>query len=356
MSDEVPPDESTGGVRGRLGDVAGAVVGSVGGAAVEGVDPNALIDRVDVNALLDRVDVNRLLDRVEVDRLLDRADIDRLLERVDVNALIDEADIDRILQRVDVDQIAARLDLEELLRRAKVPELIADSTSQVGGALLDVVRRQAVGLDAVVMRGVMRLLRRDPATQPSGPPRLVGRAEGQPTSPDAETGAYEVTGRYAGPITRMAANAADVATAISSFTLFSAGLTYVLVVVLGLDVETGDRTGPLWLGALVAYLFAYGWLSFAIAGRTPAMVVMGLRVVTRDGDPLTARQAALRVIALPISSLIFGLGFLGLLVDRERRGLHDLIAGTTVVYDWGGRTASLPTPLGRWLEQQDVDA
>jgi hypothetical protein len=43
----------------------------------------------------------------------------------------------------------------------------------------------------------------------------------------------------------------------------------------------------------------------------------------------------------PLSFLLFGLGFLGILVQRERRALHDLIAGTAVVYSWDARAARL---------------
>jgi uncharacterized RDD family membrane protein YckC len=56
---------------------------------------------------------------------------------------------------------------------------------------------------------------------------------------------------------------------------------------------------------------------------------------------------------LPVSTLLFGVGFLGLFLQRERRGLHDLAAGSAVVYDWGDRPASLPTPLGDWLSRHD---
>jgi hypothetical protein len=43
----------------------------------------------------------------------------------------------------------------------------------------------------------------------------------------------------------------------------------------------------------------------------------------------------------PLSFLLFGLGFLGILVQREHRALHDLIAGTAVVYSWDARAARL---------------
>ena len=43
----------------------------------------------------------------------------------------------------------------------------------------------------------------------------------------------------------------------------------------------------------------------------------------------------------PLSFLFFGLGFLGILVQREHRALHDLIAGTAVIYSWDARAARL---------------
>jgi uncharacterized RDD family membrane protein YckC len=81
------------------------------------------------------------------------------------------------------------------------------------------------------------------------------------------------------------------------------------------------------------------------------MAIVGLRIVSRAGEPLSGRRAFLRVLTLPLSLVLLGLGLLGIVFDRERRALHDLIAGSTVVYDWGDRMATMPTPLARWLAQ-----
>jgi hypothetical protein len=43
----------------------------------------------------------------------------------------------------------------------------------------------------------------------------------------------------------------------------------------------------------------------------------------------------------PLSFLLFGLGFLGILVQREHRARHDLIAGTAVICAWYARAARL---------------
>lgn len=159
-------DEPTRRRKGPLSRLAGAVTGRV----VDVVDPDAVIDQVDVNHLLERVDIDRLLERVDVNALLDRVDIDRLMDRVDVNRLVGRVDVDALLQNVD---------LEAAVRRAGIPEIVAESTGEVAGSAIDLVRRQLVGLDIVADRLVNRILRRDPATQPTGPAKLL--------SPESET-------------------------------------------------------------------------------------------------------------------------------------------------------------------------
>jgi uncharacterized RDD family membrane protein YckC len=48
-----------------------------------------------------------------------------------------------------------------------------------------------------------------------------------------------------------------------------------------------------------------------------------------------------RTLAFPLSFLLLGLGFAGILLGRDRRALHDSIAGTAVVYAWDARAARL---------------
>jgi uncharacterized RDD family membrane protein YckC len=71
------------------------------------------------------------------------------------------------------------------------------------------------------------------------------------------------------------------------------------------------------------------------------MAVLGVQVVRADGYVLDPWRGALRALAFPLSFLFLGLGFLGILVQRERRALHDLIAGSAVVYAWDARAARL---------------
>ena len=49
----------------------------------------------------------------------------------------------------------------------------------------------------------------------------------------------------------------------------------------------------------------------------------------------------MRSLTFPLGFLTLGLGFLGILVQREHRALYDLIAGTAVVYAWDAQAARL---------------
>ena len=80
------------------------------------------------------------------------------------------------------------------------------------------------------------------------------------------------------------------------------------------------------------------------------MALLGVRVVAADGTEAGPRRAVLRTLAFPLSFLLFGLGFTGILFQRDRRALHDMIAGTAVVYYWEARAARL-----RFLDRPSPD-
>lgn len=163
---------------------------------------------------------------------------------------------------------------------------------------------------------------------------------------DAST--RSVTGHYAGPISRAAAAAFDVAIVLGSYAVGYAGFDLLLDAFFSVSIE-GDKSEPFAVLALGLWGFLYTFVSLAIAGQTAGKGLVGLRVVCDDGATLTVRAALARTVLLPLSTLLFGLGFVLIVLQREKRALHDLLAGTAVVYDWGDRTAQLPRPLSEFL-------
>lgn len=86
------------------------------------------------------------------------------------------------------------------------------------------------------------------------------------------------------------------------------------------------------LGLFGIVLNATYWTVFVGGcGQTPGKMILGLVVVARDGSAVGYVRAALRWVAMAIALLPFGFGYLGVMLAPEKRGLHDLLAGTRVV-------------------------
>jgi uncharacterized RDD family membrane protein YckC len=91
----------------------------------------------------------------------------------------------------------------------------------------------------------------------------------------------------------------------------------------------------------LVWLFIYFAYSWAASGKTFGMALLGVRVVRSDGADAGGRRAVVRTLAFPLSFLLLGLGFIGILLGGRRRALHDVIAGTVVIYSWDARAARL---------------
>jgi len=296
------------------------------------VDPDIVLEYVDINALLARIDVNALLDRVEMNELLDRVDVDALLQRADIDALLDQ------------------VDLAAAIERAGIPQIVADSTSHLGGAALDLFRRPVVGLDEIISRVLNGLVRRDFSKFPAGPGDLTAWADERAKETAVKTG------RYAGPLTRLLAVLVDAVVVAFGFTLIMAGLAFLIGLFVEGDYEFPANQGLWFSAALVVWAFIYLWFSLAVFGKTFGKAVLGVRVVGSDGTiTLRAGQAFVRALSYPLSFAIFGLGLLEIVFGRERRAWHDHFAGSAVVYDWGSRTAQMPSPLAEFLERRGGD-
>jgi uncharacterized RDD family membrane protein YckC len=102
---------------------------------------------------------------------------------------------------------------------------------------------------------------------------------------------------------------------------------------------TGDAQPDLWLLLKFQLIFTALYIAVSLAysvgfqgrfGATPGKRLLGLRVVTLDGSPLSYGGAFRRYCAELLSVLSFGLGYLMVLAP-EKRALHDILTGTQVV-------------------------
>ncbi|WP_198664051.1 RDD family protein [Jiangella endophytica] len=76
---------------------------------------------------------------------------------------------------------------------------------------------------------------------------------------------------------------------------------------------------------VVAYLTT-GW---ALIGRTPGQLVLGLRVLAPGGGLPGVPRALVRALVV----VVFPIGVLWTLFSRDSRAVHDLVARTTMVHD-----------------------
>jgi uncharacterized RDD family membrane protein YckC len=138
---------------------------------------------------------------------------------------------------------------------------------------------------------------------------------------------------YAGIATRAVALAVDVA--IAHVIVFAGGAILALIGSLVADIRLDTLARVLAAAAWLAVVGSYFVLFWSTAGQTPGMRLMGLRVMTGDGVHPGVMRSIVRVIGLGLAIVPLFAGFLPVLVDERRRGLHDLLAGTVVRYDGG---------------------
>jgi len=80
----------------------------------------------------------------------------------------------------------------------------------------------------------------------------------------------------------------------------------------------------------IILFFSYFYY-FNVKGQTPGKRILGLKIVSRSGVSPRPPQALTRSFGLFFSCLFFP-GFLLILFTKEKRALHDLLAGTYVVH------------------------
>lgn len=141
------------------------------------------------------------------------------------------------------------------------------------------------------------------------------------------------------------------------FLLVHASFSRLATLLWGPSSDGGEDTGVL-LFTLV-FAIAYTTTLHAVAGQTVGKSLVGIRVVAAaDGARLTVGPALLRHLAYVLSLLPLGFGFWMAGLRRDKRALHDLIAGSRV--EWAVpqrrpvRRAIAPRPPGPRLQDAAV--
>jgi uncharacterized RDD family membrane protein YckC len=137
---------------------------------------------------------------------------------------------------------------------------------------------------------------------------------------------------YEGLVTRGIAFAIDAAI-IDLVAIVAAGAVALALSVLSVSKDSLDTALIAVGGALfIAWSVGYFVTFWSTTGQTPGSRLMRITVRTADdGDVLRPRRAALRFAGLVLAAIPLLAGFLPILFDARRRGVHDMLAGTVVV-------------------------
>ena len=158
--------------------------------------------------------------------------------------------------------------------------------------------------------------------------------------------AVSAQGQYAGSASRFASYLIDLVASTVIYWVALQLVSFVVQIVTGSPISL-HRNNIAVLIIYIAWQFLYFGFQWAGDGSTWGEALLGVQVVRADGTRLHAWQGWVRSLTFPLGFLTLGLGFLGILVQREHRALYDLIAGTAVVYAWDARAARL-----RYLARQ----
>lgn len=132
-------------------------------------------------------------------------------------------------------------------------------------------------------------------------------------------------GRIASPFKRLAAHFVDGILPMVGFIviIFLPAVSHSAGIGAGVGVVLG-------VGLILVYI-VWALMLFG-RGRTPGKRLLGLRVVKESGQPAGFATMLFREwLGKMLSALVFSLGFLWILFDREKQGWHDKLMSTYVV-------------------------
>ena len=271
--------------------------------AIEDATEEAIV-RALRSPAVERAIVRVIVEQNAVQRALEQAlTSDEVAEAI-VNALDTEV-ADRVWAEVLASPKAQML----VERIAEAPEVRAAITQQGMGLITDVGRRLTAITESL-----------DDAAE-----LLVHRLLNRP--------GHEAETNQVGLVTRALAAAVDLGLISLALSIGSGLLASIVPAVSG-----GSDGLSIWgvltfgvVGFLIGgSLFVAFW---ALVGQTPGMRLLSIHLDVGGSREVGLRRAVKRLFAIPLALLPAGLGFLAILLSPERRGWHDRIAGTTVVYD-----------------------
>lgn len=299
------------------------------GAGVRGVERVAAVTGVD-----------RALDRAAEEaivRALESPAVERALIRV-LESPAAEASMERMLASEELERALLKVLDSELVDRVWDRLLASDETQKLIERIASAPEiRQAIASQGLgLLSDLGRQLRRLTDHIDDGLERLVGSRRAEPpiagpgvaVAPGAEAGA--TPRKSIGLVTRALAALIDGAVLNGIFLITTALIGFVFSSLFELE----GASGPVIAFGAGAWLFfgsIYLLVFWSLAGQTPGMRLLSIRIEHEGSPRLGWRCAMRRLLGVGLSVLAFGLPFLVALRDPRTRAFHDRLARTRVV-------------------------
>jgi len=271
--------------------------------AIEDATEEAIV-RAMRSPAVERAIVRVLVEENAIGRALDEALTSDEVARAVVDA-IDSEVADRVWE-----ELLAGPKVQMLVERiAEAPEVRAAIAQQGVGLITDIGRRLTVLTEML-----------DDAAE-----RVVHRMLNKP--------GHEAETNQVGLVTRALAAVVDLAL-ISALLSIGSGLLASIIPAISGGGDGLSIWGVLTFGFIGFFIGGTIFTAFwALVGQTPGMRFLSIHLDADGSQEIGLRRALKRIFAVPLSLIPLGMGFFAILLSPERRGWHDRIAGTTVLYD-----------------------
>lgn len=151
---------------------------------------------------------------------------------------------------------------------------------------------------------------------------------------------------YVGLVTRAVAIVID-AVLVNLVAVVTGASIVLLMDTLGIPQQVRAIVAVISGGVYALWVVTYFVAFWTINAQTIGDRVMGIRVQHPDGTRVRPVRGLIRLGMLIVCAIPLGAGFVPVLFDPRRRGLHDRVARTVVVVGEGDRPHQPAGPAGR---------
>lgn len=253
--------------------------------------------------------VERAIVRVIVEQNAVQSALEQALTSEEVADAIIRALESEVADRVWAEFLAGPKAQMLVERIAEAPEVRAAIAQQGVGLVTDVGRRLTSVTEAI-----------DDAIE-----EVIYRILNRP--------GHEAETNQVGLVTRAVAAAMDLALIAIALSFAFGQLAAVLPAATG-GADDLSLFGMVLFGAIGFVIGGSVLVAFwALVGQTPGMRLLSIHIEVAGSPELGLRRALKRLLGVILALLPAGLGFLAIPLSATRRGWHDRLAGTRVVYD-----------------------